>query len=158
MFFISNVLHSYEICTCNNVWCIKFRSKHSSNTVLCLHRNLMHQTLLCNLYCKTWLLRYLSFKKGLVRQFFVWGTGDLWKFWTIPLDHTEPSEVPCSFHELTPFYKLCILDLEWLQRKNSWNSAVCFIEWDLYVVLLVQNTIYLCKFSILRLDSFAIWK
>ena len=29
----------------NNVWCIKFRSKHSSNTVLCLLRNLMHQTL-----------------------------------------------------------------------------------------------------------------
>ena len=28
-----------------NVWCIKFRSKHSSNTVLCLLRNLMHQTL-----------------------------------------------------------------------------------------------------------------
>ena len=31
-----------------NVWCIKFRSKHSSNTVLCLLRNLMHQTL-CDL-------------------------------------------------------------------------------------------------------------
>ena len=28
-----------------NVWCIKFRSKHSSNTVLCLLRNLMHQML-----------------------------------------------------------------------------------------------------------------
>ena len=28
-----------------NVWCIKFRSKRSNNTVLCLLRNLMHQTL-----------------------------------------------------------------------------------------------------------------
>ena len=31
----------------NNVCLTKFRSKHSSNTVLCLLRNLMHQTLLC---------------------------------------------------------------------------------------------------------------
>ena len=30
----------------NNVWCNKFRSKHISNTVLCLLRNSMHQTLL----------------------------------------------------------------------------------------------------------------
>ena len=29
----------------NNVWCIKFRSKHSSNTVMYLLRNLMHHTL-----------------------------------------------------------------------------------------------------------------
>ena len=28
-----------------NVSCIKFRSKRSSNTVLCLLQNLMHQTL-----------------------------------------------------------------------------------------------------------------
>ena len=28
-----------------NVWCIKSSSKHSSNRVLCLLRNLMHQTL-----------------------------------------------------------------------------------------------------------------
>ena len=28
-----------------NASCIKFRNKHSSNTALCLLRNLMHQTL-----------------------------------------------------------------------------------------------------------------
>ena len=28
-----------------NVWCIKFRSKHSTVLLLCLLRNLMHQTL-----------------------------------------------------------------------------------------------------------------
>ena len=32
-------------CTLPNVWCIKFRSKHNSNTVMSLLRNLMHQTL-----------------------------------------------------------------------------------------------------------------
>ena len=36
-FFSLKTLH-------HNVWCIKFRSKDSSNTVVCLLRNLMHQT------------------------------------------------------------------------------------------------------------------
>ena len=35
----------YKSFLLSNVWCIKFRSKHSTVLVLCLLRNLMHQTL-----------------------------------------------------------------------------------------------------------------
>ena len=38
----------------HNIWCIKFRSKHSSNTVLCLLRNLLHQTLVHNIILIQW--------------------------------------------------------------------------------------------------------
>ena len=38
-------LHQIGMKNITNVWCIKFRNKHSSNTVLCLLQNLMHQTL-----------------------------------------------------------------------------------------------------------------
>ena len=40
----------------SNVWCIKFCSKYSSNTVLCLLRNLMHQTYIICFECTFWKL------------------------------------------------------------------------------------------------------
>ena len=54
---LNSILAAKFYCIVHNVWCIKFQSKYSSNTVLCLLRNLMHQTLWL-LFIKT---RHISF-------------------------------------------------------------------------------------------------
>ena len=44
----------------HNIWCIKFRSKHSSNTILCLLQNLMHQTL-CKLFYSSFVITNMTY-------------------------------------------------------------------------------------------------
>ena len=46
----------------NNVWCIKFCSKHSSNAV-CLLRNLMHQTLIFYVFLRHPIIKWIIFGK-----------------------------------------------------------------------------------------------
>ena len=125
-----------------NIWCIIFRSKNSSNTVLCLIRNLMHQTLaryvfksvnFSSHFFATW--NFANVKTLLNIILYIWGFGRETveeykkKFFKL----TKRTEIFTSFNTIIKNFSIRGFTLDYFTkpRPNCW-PIFQFVLRDIY--------------------------
>ena len=94
-----------------NIWCIRFCSKHSSNIVLCLLQNLMHQTL-ASFHLPKWFCYWGNHHTSMVPYEFM----------------QNPIRSNCLpyYNSTFGFYWAVQLKITKRETKQSWNSKSVF--------------------------------